>query len=360
MNPLRVLLVKDVDSPAGVVEALLRAAGPSAISQIEVSSGFQQTDAILRQEQTDVAVFSLRNPLDLVTILSRSFLTLPIVVVAADAKALQSSADAIAFGAQDLLLLENLSAEALFRALHHAVERQRLTGQLRQQIEELKQFAHLVAHEIKNPLQPVTTALYILDEYNKSDTRDPIKRVLSSARESTRHLTQLVNELLSFAESEPDPVNFVQADMNKLADEAIGRIAPGEGVGFHPVREELPDAIGAETPLMQVLHNLIGGALRYRLPEDGRITVRVGARDVTAQSATYFVEDNGKSLSPEVLACVFEPFSRVATQSGLIGSGVGLSFCRRVIERHGGVIWVESCQPHGTRFLFTLPRVRVS
>lgn len=115
----------------------------------------------------------------------------------------------------------------------------------------------------------------------------------------------------------------------------------------------LPTAAADETQLTQLFQNLIGNALKYR--RERRPEIRIEARAM-ADAWQYSVQDNGIGIEPQYFERIFQMFQRLHTREEYPGTGIGLTLCRRIVERHGGRIWVESRPGEGSTFFFTIPR----
>jgi light-regulated signal transduction histidine kinase (bacteriophytochrome) len=120
---------------------------------------------------------------------------------------------------------------------------------------------------------------------------------------------------------------------------------------------ELPVVVGNRTQLVQLFQNLLGNAIKYRGEHAPRIRV---AADLKDSEWVFSIADNGIGIDPKHHEQIFEVFRRLHTQDAFPGTGIGLAVCRRIVQRHGGRIWVESERGKGSTFLFTIPDARSS
>ena len=126
-----------------------------------------------------------------------------------------------------------------------------------------------------------------------------------------------------------------------------------EESGAHIECGALPVVMGDEAQLAQLLQNLLANAIKFRAAREPRIMVRASA---DGASWRFEVEDNGIGIDKEYSDRIFEMFQRLHSRNTYPGTGIGLAICKKIVERHGGRIWVESSKDHGTIFKFTLPR----
>ena len=282
------------------------------------------------------------------------------VVVLTSLDDLDFAADAVQRGAQDYLVKSEISGEILLRSIRYAIERKAAQRQLRdyaaqleRRNEELRRFAHLMAHEVRNPLNVVSLNLMLA----RRASADPelLAEALGQAEGSVRGLGDLVAELLRFADAELDPRGSEVVPMEAVLGDALTvlreTIREGRACVSHG---PLPPVLGQKTQLDHLMQNLVGNAVKYRGEDPPAI--RVEAERSGDGWATFRVVDNGRGIPPDDRDRVFEMFCRVHEPNRIPGTGIGLAFCKRVVEAHGGRIWVEPA-PLGTgsAFCFTLP-----
>lgn len=163
----------------------------------------------------------------------------------------------------------------------------------------------------------------------------------------------LINDLLKYSRVGTRGSPFVPTDFGKVLDDALANLAVAiRESGAAVTRDPLPKLIADPIQLTQLFQNLIGNALKFRKPgETPRI--HVGARQV-GDGWELSVGDNGIGISPEYFERVFVIFQRLHAKEEYPGTGIGLALCKKIVERHGGRIWVESRPGEGATFLFTI------
>jgi light-regulated signal transduction histidine kinase (bacteriophytochrome) len=219
---------------------------------------------------------------------------------------------------------------------------------------ELHHFASVVAHDLKSPLSTISAmSAWLCDEYQNQLDPDA-QEYLKFMNQAVCRMNALVDAVLQYSKADgapqavPEPVNLDEILKWTLAN-LHSEIRCSQAVITSDV---LPEVKGSESELAQVLQNLISNAIRFRNPS------RPPAINVTAIESerewTFSIVDNGIGIEPEQHERIFTPFERLNPETP--GVGLGLPICRKVIEKHGGRIWVEAQTNEGSVFRFTLPK----
>jgi light-regulated signal transduction histidine kinase (bacteriophytochrome) len=176
---------------------------------------------------------------------------------------------------------------------------------------------------------------------------------MAFAVDGAKRMQQLINDLLTYSRVGRRGKPFVPTEMDGVLMTALLNleVAIQEG-GATVTSDELPVLSVDAGQLVQLLQNLIGNAIKFHRDEPPR--VHVGAHFGDGEW-TFTVEDNGIGIPDEHAERVFQIFQRLHSRSEYEGTGIGLAVCRRIVERHGGRIWIEPRSPQGTRFRFTIP-----
>ena len=221
--------------------------------------------------------------------------------------------------------------------------------------EELDAFAHTVAHDLKNPVSAILGFAEHLEQGLDGMSAEERRESLDAIRRSARKMTAIIDALLRMGEIRRSDVASTPLDLDAIARECLDGLA--HEVKRLGARVRLPDAwpvvLGYAPWVEQVLTNYVSNALKYggRPPE-----VELGATPVDERLVRLWVKDNGRGLSPEKQGEAFAPFTRLSRDDAS-GHGIGLSIVRRLVERMGGAVGVESGVPGtGCTFSFTLPR----
>jgi PAS domain S-box-containing protein len=204
---------------------------------------------------------------------------------------------------------------------------------------ELRLFAELAAHELQQPLHAVVQTLARAVQGDEA----PLDAALSSARRLQDSIDGLLR-YASVAEPQTRPLSADEVVDQAVADLSVELAAAGAEV----LRKPLPEVEADAAQLRAVFHNLLANAIRYRSDEPLRIEIG------SAEGALY-VRDNGRGIDPQYQRRVFELFRRGASAGDVDGLGIGLALSRRIVEAHGGRLWLESAAGRGTTFFFTVP-----
>jgi PAS domain S-box-containing protein len=232
-------------------------------------------------------------------------------------------------------------------------ERERLTKELKRSNEELSQFAHIVAHDLQSPLRGVTSFAQLLQRKAEGTLGSEELEFLTQIIENARRMQELVQAVLRFAQVGHGTIEKKPAEMDTVLDSALQSLQTQiEEQGAKIARGVLPQVTGDPIQLVQLLQNLITNALKYRRPNEPPSISITASEEGTHY--VFAVEDNGEGIAAEYLDLIFEPLRRLHG-SEVPGTGLGLAVCQRIVNRHGGRIWVESQPGVGSRFYFTLP-----
>ncbi|MBF0394418.1 MAG: PAS domain-containing protein, partial [Alphaproteobacteria bacterium] len=232
-------------------------------------------------------------------------------------------------------------------------ERKGLEEALLRSNADLKQFAYVASHDLQTPLRTVVSYLQLLERRHGAALDQDGRDFIGFAVGGAKHMTRLIHDLLEYSrvdskakEMEPVGMELVFADaiegLASTIDECGAKII---------VPPSLPIVMGDEIQLVQLIQNLIGNALKYRKPDHSPV-VRVEVGE-SGRFHVFTIEDNGIGIEPAYFERIFQIFQRLHTAAAYEGTGIGLAVCKRVVERHGGGIWVESKPGEGSTFGFT-------
>jgi signal transduction histidine kinase len=218
---------------------------------------------------------------------------------------------------------------------------------------ELEQFAHVVSHDLQEPLHTLTGFLELLTEEHRVQLDDEGKLYLEKAVGGAERMRQLVRDLLEYARVSTRDQPFERTDCDAALKQALGHLGPRlTEVDAEVVADPLPTVQGDPFQLVQVFENLIDNAVKFRGDERLQIRVTTEQRD---GEWVVSVQDNGIGIDPRYAIHVFTIFQRLHGRDEYGGTGIGLAICKKIVERHGGQIWVDSEPGKGTTFSFTLP-----
>jgi light-regulated signal transduction histidine kinase (bacteriophytochrome) len=253
---------------------------------------------------------------------------------------------------------ERLIGISLDISAHKAIEaslRQTNEALIRSNV-ELQRFAHVAAHDLQTPLRGIGSfaELLRLNFHDQLDEkgREWLDRILNCAVQ----LRTLVRDLLQYSSVDAQPFDAGSVSMDHVLDRVL-LLLDAEIQATHCVvtRAELPMVSGEESQLVQVLLNLLANAIKYRSSRTPSIHVAVERFN---DDWLFAVRDNGIGIDAHHFDRIFEVFERLHSAQDYPGTGIGLAICRRIVQRHGGNIWVESQLGVGSTFFFTLPTAK--
>jgi signal transduction histidine kinase len=246
--------------------------------------------------------------------------------------------------------------QAELKALNEELEARVLerTLDLKRSNEDLEQFAYVASHDLQEPLRMVSSYIQLLRQRH-GDKLDPnAQQYLTYALDGATRMQQLIVDLLAYSRIGRQGKDFTDVDLDQVLDRALANLRVViEETGAEILRAPLPKIHGDLTLLTQVFQNLVGNALKFRGEARPTIEITVSPQGREWQFA---ISDNGIGIAPQDFERVFVVFQRLHSRDTYPGTGIGLSVVKKIVERHGGRIWVESRLGKGTTFYFTLPK----
>jgi light-regulated signal transduction histidine kinase (bacteriophytochrome) len=297
------------------------------------------------------------NGIESVKILHRRGLDIPVILVSGALGEL-TAVECMKQGAADYVLKDHLARlpESVRRALREKKLRQehrQSQEDLARSNQDLEQFAYVASHDLQEPLRMVATYTQLLAERYQGKLDSDADKYIHYAVDGALRMQQLVQDLLAFSRVGRQSLAPRRTECNSVLQAALQNLqAAIQESGATVQHTQLPVVMADSSQLVQVFQNLIGNAVKFRGSEPP--VVRVSAKP-KRKEWVFSVADNGIGIAQEHLENVFVVFRRLHTRAEYPGNGIGLSICKKIIEHHGGRIWVESKLGHGSNFQFTLP-----
>ncbi|HLO88321.1 MAG TPA: GAF domain-containing protein [Nostocaceae cyanobacterium] len=224
---------------------------------------------------------------------------------------------------------------------------------------ELEQFAYVASHDLQEPLRMVTSYLQLLERRYKDKLDASADKFIAYAVDGAHRMQILIQDLLNYSRVSTRAQPFELVDSHQTLKVAIANLKVAiEESNAIITYDPLPQVIADPTQLTQVWQNLIGNAIKFRGEEVPIIHIGVtNINEETKQANTwlFWVKDNGIGIDPQYTDRIFVIFQRLHNRTRYPGTGIGLAICKKIIERHGGSIWVESELGRGSTFYFTIP-----
>jgi PAS domain S-box-containing protein len=220
---------------------------------------------------------------------------------------------------------------------------------------ELERFAYVASHDLQEPLRMVASFTQLLSKRYSGKLDETADRYIDFAVDGAKRMQQLIADLLAYSRVSNKEIEPRQTDSQALVVTAAENLQvaieeSGASVDWDP----LPEVWADQTQFIQLLQNLLANAIKFR-QKDAAPRIHVSAEDAGGEWR-FSVQDNGIGIDPRHADRIFQIFQRLHTRADYPGTGIGLAVCQKVVERHGGKIWVESEPGAGSTFRFTIPK----
>jgi signal transduction histidine kinase len=223
---------------------------------------------------------------------------------------------------------------------------------------ELEQFASAVSHDLKEPLLAITINLTLLKKRYEGKFGLEGETFINETIDEAKQMQTLISDMLSYSRVGTSAKPFVLTDFTDILNRLLANLRiPLEQSGALVTHDPLPEVIADPIQLFQLLQNLIGNAIKFR--DENKSLIHISAKR-KEKEWVFSVSDNGIGIPAEYTEKIFEMFQRLHNKKEYPGSGIGLSTCKKIVERHGGHIWVESNPNGGSTFYFTIPDRSIS
>ena len=236
---------------------------------------------------------------------------------------------------------------------HAEREMREKTADLARSNHDLEQFAYVASHDLQEPLRAVAGPLQLLQRRYQGQLDARADEYIGHAVEGAARMQALIEDLLTYCRTTRHENSIRITECGQALDQALGNLTTAiEETGAQVSRGQLPAVSAIASQLALLFQNLVGNAIKFRR-KDIPVRIHVGA-ELQGDMWLFWVKDNGIGIDPQYLERIFLIFQRLHTRPEYPGTGIGLALCKRIVEHHGGRIWVESDPEKGTTFFFTL------
>jgi len=244
-------------------------------------------------------------------------------------------------------ITERKQAEIELREAHEELKRSN---------SELEQFAYVASHDLQEPLRMVSSYTQLLLRRYGERFEGDAKEFMGYIVDGAARMKQLIEDLLAYSRVGTRGKDFHEVEVEGALRRAVTNLrAAIEESGASVTWDALPTVIADDLQLTQLFQNLIGNALKFRSASVPRVSVSATEKE---KEWEFKVRDNGIGIEPQYFERIFMVFQRLHNKTEYPGTGIGLAICKKVVERHGGRIWVEAQPGEGSAFHFTLPKVQ--
>lgn len=232
-------------------------------------------------------------------------------------------------------------------------ERRQAEAELARSNRELEQFAYVASHDLKEPLRKIRIHLELLEQRFPGQLDEQARQLIASAVQGAGRMQALVNDLLAYARVGSRSRPLEPTDTAAALEQAVANLEAAIRESAATIQHgPLPAVQGDATQLVQLFQNLVGNAIKFHRDQLPAVAVEAARQ---GREWVFAVRDNGIGIDPQHAERLFVPFQRLHTGKEYPGTGIGLAICKKIVERHGGRIWIESERGKGAAFLFTLP-----
>lgn len=235
-------------------------------------------------------------------------------------------------------------------------ERKELEDELRRSNDELQQFAYVASHDLQEPLRTISSFTQLLDRRYKEKLDPDADEFIGYVVEAAQRMQQMILDLLEYSRIMTAGKELIRINSNEALDTALfylkGLI---EDCNVEITHDKLPKIVADQGQITKVFQNLISNSIKFSKPNESP-KIRISAeKNEKNREYIFSVQDNGIGMELQYAERIFTIFQRLHTLDEYQGTGIGLAIVKRIIERHGGHIWVESELGKGSTFYFTIP-----
>ena len=235
-------------------------------------------------------------------------------------------------------------------------ELKKILGELKRSNEELEQFAYVSSHDLQEPLRTIASFTQLLERRYKGKFDSDADEFMDYIVEAAVRMKEQIEGLLEYSRVATKGKEFQPANLNEILNQTIQTLHTSIEESNAKINvDELPTVIGDANQLQRIFQNLISNAIKFRKQEEPLKINIYANKNIYSNEYVFSIEDNGIGIEEQYSERIFTIFQRLHTREEYKGTGIGLSIVKRIIERHGGRVWVESEPGIGSTFYFALP-----
>lgn len=358
---IRTLLIEDDSVDAEWAKRMLSQDKDNTFD-VEWVDNVSKATAALAERMFHVVLSDLKLPdgsgLEVFNTVHRQKPGTPVVLLTGNMIEEAIALEALREGAQDYLIKGQVNGPELVRSLRYAIERQRLLSEIDEKNRELQEFATVVAHDLREPLRGIVFRAEMAKSKQTESEFEEVTNHLERILEISRRMSLLISDIKAYYLLGCDSIKFSPTDFSKCVTDACQNLQTLISERNARVDwEDLP-TLPAHAPLIQqVFQNLIANSIKFS--PDTQAVIKIEAFiPPSGRDWTFSVRDNGIGIPEGDRQRIFKMFQKGSNGSLFPGSGVGLAFCKKIVQTHGGEIWVEPSDC-GADIRFALPAKRI-
>lgn len=258
----------------------------------------------------------------------------------------------------DTLLQQNTESAERIKEQNEKLEDliEERTRALKMSNQNLQEFAYIVSHDLKEPLRTISGFITLIKKElaRKNFSDEQVEEYTNYVLRGTVQMEELINDILAYSKLNVVEKRSVEVDLSDIVSEVLDVLSRSiEESKVEIVLEELTEVRGERHLLIQLYQNLISNAIKYR-HDDRPLKITIGCHK-EGEFVNCYVKDNGIGIPEKYFDTIFQAFKRLHSKVKYEGTGIGLAICKKIVEIHGGSLWVESKEGEGSSFYFTLP-----
>ncbi len=362
---IEILLFEDNPGDTGLIEAMLEEFTDFSYKLKNVET-LNEGLHLLKERQFDVILLDLGLPdsegIDTFLDVHIKSPGTPIIILTGLTDG-RMGISAVKKGAQDYLVKGQVESKLLERSIKYSIERKRAEKELKETVEELKrsndelqQFAYITSHDLQEPLRTIASYTQLIERRYKDRLDSDADEFLDFIVEAAVRMKDMIQGLLYYSRVGTKGCEFVPTNTEKLLEIVLSNLNASIDENDATITyDKLPVVVADEGQLIQLFQNIISNSIKFK-KDNEHLKIHISSqKDEDLREYIFSVADNGIGIEPQYFNRIFEVFKRLHTRVEYEGTGIGLSISKRIIECHGGRMWVESEFGRGSVFYFTIP-----